>query len=85
MSAQRFAVVLALTFSQAVNAFEVNHDKIITDKYIQFVMNLAAGMPIDKTLFGGGDRRNNSRGGKGINASMFADFWMTCLKVLLPA
>jgi len=55
-----------------------NPDETVADEYVQFVMDLAAGMPIDESLFGGDDRRNNSRGGKGINASMYTDFRTAC-------
>jgi len=60
-----------------------NPDNSIADDYVQFIMNLAAGHPIDESLFV--DKRiNNSRGGKGIGATGYDDFWMACKEVLLP-
>ena len=39
--------------------------------------------PIDETVLSGG-RVGNSRGGKGIGATVFDPFWTACKEVLLP-
>ena len=46
-------------------------------------MDLSASHPIDESLFVDG-RINNSRGGNGIGATRYDDFWMACREVLLP-
>ncbi len=50
MSLQRFAVVLALTFNQAVNAHEVNHEKIITDKFKSYASDIHDVVHFEKDL-----------------------------------
>ena len=62
---------------------DANPDKTIADKYIQYIMDLAAGHPIDEALFADG-RANNSRGGLGINSTVYDSFWKACREVLLP-
>ncbi|KAL7538123.1 hypothetical protein ACHAXR_008302 [Thalassiosira sp. AJA248-18] len=60
-----------------------NPDKTIADEYVQYVLDLAAGQPIDESLVTDG-RVNNGRGGKGINATQYEEFWKACREVLLP-
>ncbi len=60
-----------------------NTDKTIADEYVQYVLDLAAGQPINESLLTDG-RVNNGWGGKGINATQFEEFWKACRKVLLP-
>ena len=60
-----------------------NPNKTVADQYVQFVMDLAAGQPINESLLSDG-RVNNSRGGKGIDATQYDEFWKACREVLLP-
>ncbi len=62
---------------------DANPDDNITDEYLQFVLYLAAGQPIDEAMLADG-RIFNSCGGKGIDAIQFEDFWDACRQVLLP-
>ena len=64
-------------------AGDPNLDKTIADEYVQYVMDQAAGHPIDESLFVDG-RKNNSRGGLGINSTIYEHFWNACKEVLLP-
>ena len=47
---------------------EANMEGVIADEYCQYVMNLAAGMPVDKSFIVDG-RTFNSRSGKGIGTT----------------
>ena len=47
---------------------EANIKGVIADEYCQYVMNLAAGKPVDKSLIVDG-RTFNSRSGKGIGTT----------------
>ena len=58
-------------------------NKKIADEHVTFVMALAAGHPVDKSLFVH-TAASNSRGGKGIGATAYDDFWLACKEVLLP-
>ena len=60
-----------------------NPENNISDNYVQFVMNLAAGHPIDESLFVD-VRATNSRGGKDIRTTKYEDFWQACREVILP-
>lgn len=62
---------------------DANPDGTIADEYVDFVMNLAAGQPIDEAVLLSG-RTTNSRGGKGIGATKFEAFWKACQEILLP-
>jgi hypothetical protein len=62
---------------------DVNPSKTFGDEYVQYIMDLAAGHPIDEALFTDG-RVNNSRGGLGINSTAYDSFWQACREVLLP-
>lgn len=55
----------------------------ISDEYIDFVMQVSAGEPIDESMFVD-DRSSNSRGGRGMDASKFDEFWNACNEVLRP-
>ena len=46
-------------------------------------MDLAAGHPIDESMFVDGII-NNSRGGKGMGATGYEEFWLACKEVLFP-
>ena len=58
-------------------------DNSIADKYVQFVINLAAGQPLDENMFVD-DRTYNSHGGNGVGATQYNDFWEACREVILP-
>ena len=62
---------------------EPNPDGTIADEYVELVMDMAAGEPIDVSALPDG-RVKNSRGGKGIGATQYAEFWKACREVLLP-
>ena len=61
----------------------MNPSKTFGDEYVKYIMDLAAGHPIDEALFTDG-RVNNSRGGLGINSTAYDSFWQACREVLLP-
>ena len=63
-------------------AGDSNPDKTIANEYVKFVMDLSAGQPIDETLLVRSSI-NNSRGGNGIGATEFKDFWIECMGILL--
>lgn len=58
-------------------------DKELEEEYIQFVMNIAAGQPVDSSLIVNGNL-NNSRGGKGLGFTKFRAFFDVCREILLP-
>ncbi len=60
-----------------------NPNKDIADEYVEFVLHMAAGRPVDKSMFSD-DRWRNSRGNKGLGTSKFTDFWQACKEVMLP-
>ena len=55
----------------------------IADEYVQFVIDLAAGQPMDESLFVDG-RLNSSRGGNGIGSTQYEYFWAACREVIFP-
>eukprot|EP00984_Skeletonema_dohrnii_P019673 scaffold9466_cov85-Skeletonema_dohrnii-CCMP3373.AAC.1 len=58
-------------------------DDKIADEYVDFVLHIAAGNPVEESMLR--DRRQgNSRGGKGIDATTYQPFWDCCKEVLLP-
>ena len=57
-------------------------DKELEEEYIQFVMNIAAGQPVDSLLIVNGNL-NNSCGGKGLGFTKFRAFFDVCRKILL--
>ena len=60
-------------------------DDTLKDEYVQLVMDLAAGAPINEGMLSRHRARDgNSRGGKGIGATSFEPFWEACREVLLP-
>ncbi len=60
-----------------------NPDKSLADEYVDFVMNVCAGEPIDESMLVDG-RASNSRGGRGVHATKFDEFWTACKEVLMP-
>ncbi len=62
---------------------EADPDDKIADEYVDFVFQIAAGKPIEEAMIQDG-RKGNSRGGKGIDATIFQPFWDCCKEVLLP-
>ena len=66
---------------------EADPDDTLGDDYVKLVMDLAAGQPIDESLLvrGPGGRSSNSRGGKGIGATTFEEFWEACREVIRPS
>jgi hypothetical protein len=61
-------------------------DGAVGNEYVDLVMNMANGLPIDKTLLESTRARDgNSRGGRGIGATKFNQFWEACKQVLLPS
>ena len=64
---------------------DADPDGSIGDEYVQLVMDMAAGEPINESLLSSCvSRPGNSRGGKGSGATMFTKFWDACRQVLLP-
>ena len=55
----------------------------LESEYVDFVIDLANGLPIDESLFVD-KRANNSRGGKGSGFTKYDDFFEACREVLLP-
>mmetsp|Transcript_30445 Transcript_30445/g.69473 ORF Transcript_30445/g.69473 Transcript_30445/m.69473 type:complete len:957 (+) Transcript_30445:1194-4064(+) len=62
---------------------DANPDNELEEEYVKFVLDLAAGQPINPELLVDG-RAGNSRGGRGIGSTMFTAFWEACRQVLLP-
>ena len=58
-------------------------DDELSDAYVNFVLQLAAGNPVEESMLRDG-REGNSRGGKGLDATKFQPFWDCCKEVLLP-
>ena len=59
------------------------NDKLVDD-YLEFVLQLSSGKPIEESMLRQDGRKGNSRGGKGIDSTMFQPFWDACKEVLLP-
>lgn len=62
---------------------DVDPGNELGEEYVQFVLDLASGQPINPDLLVDG-RSGNSRGGKGIGSTKFTEFWEACRQVLLP-
>jgi len=60
-----------------------NPDASLADEYVDLVMSVCAGEPIDESMLVDG-RASNSRGGKGLHATKFDEFWTACKEVLMP-
>lgn len=58
-------------------------DDKVADEYVELVLGLAAGKPVEESMLLDG-RKGNSRGGKGIDATIYQHFWDCCREVLLP-
>ncbi len=59
-------------------------DDKLADDYVDFVLQLASGKPIEESMLRHDRRHSNSRGGKGTSATMYQVFWDCCKEVLLP-
>ena len=58
------------------------NDKL-EDDYVDFIIKLSSGLPIDESFLVDG-RHNNSRGGKGIGSTQFKKFFDVCREILKP-
>ena len=55
----------------------------LEDEYVDFIIGLSSGLPIDESLLM--DKRvNNSRGGKNVGFTKFEEFFEACREVLVP-